>query len=221
MPTSPMKQQAAQLTEQVITLRGSTDIVTEFFYFSINSILFQRGIYPADTFCKVQKYGLTVLISQDEGLKSYLENINRQVAGWLMKGQVQKLVVVISGVESGESLERWVFQVHHERPVEPLRDGDRNAPTPPSTKSRKEVANEIQAIIRQITASVTFLPMFNETCAFDLLVYTNNDAQVPVEWAESDPKYIQDSNEVRLRSFTTQIHKVDTMVAFKSYKDEI
>ncbi len=91
--------------------------------------------------------------------------------------------------------------------------------------------------------------MFNETCAFDLLVYTNNDvsiaenvspapttteftietppacvlmcilfhsyhiqAQVPVEWAESDPKYIQDSNEVRLRSFTTQIHKVDTMV---------
>ncbi len=45
--------------------------------------------------------------------------------GWLMKGQVQKLVVVISGVESGESLERWAFQVHHERPVEPLRDGDR------------------------------------------------------------------------------------------------
>ncbi len=35
---------------------------------------------------------------------------------------------------------------------------------------------------------------------------------MPVEWAESDPKYIQDSNEVRLRSFTTQIHKVDTMV---------
>ncbi len=26
----------------------------------------------------------------------------------------------------------------------------RNAPTPPSTKSRKEVANEIQAIIRQV-----------------------------------------------------------------------
>ncbi len=67
---------------------------------------------------------------------------------------------------------------------------------------------------------------------------------MPVEWAESDPKYIQDSNEVRLRSFTTQIHKVDTMVrgvamhvhlwgisinhrllliqvAFKSYKNEI
>ncbi len=27
----------------------------------------------------------------------------------------------------------------------------RNAPIPPSTKSRKEVANEIQAIIRQVT----------------------------------------------------------------------
>jgi mitotic spindle assembly checkpoint protein MAD2 len=32
---------------------------------------------------------------------------------------------------------------------------------------------------------------------------------------ESDPKYITDSAEVRLRSFTTTVHKVDTMVAYK------
>ena len=30
-------------SKQVITLKGSTDIVTEFFGFSINSILYQRG----------------------------------------------------------------------------------------------------------------------------------------------------------------------------------
>ena len=46
-------------------------------------------------------------------------------------------------------------------------------------KSQKEITSEIQAIIRQITASVTFLPLLDEPCTFDLLVYTDNDVDVP------------------------------------------
>ena len=34
----------------------------------------------------------------------------------------------------------------------------------------------------QITASVTFLPLLHDTCTFDLLVYTDTDSAVPVEW---------------------------------------
>ena len=65
---------------------------------------------------------------------------------------------------------------------------------------------EIQAIIRQITASVTFLPLLSEPCTFDLLVYTNTDVSIPQAWEESDPKYItKKSQEVRLRSFTTKV----------------
>ena len=30
---------------------------------------------------------------------------------WLMNGSVQKLVLVVKGVETGETLERWVFDV--------------------------------------------------------------------------------------------------------------
>ncbi|CAN0508967.1 unnamed protein product, partial [Scytosiphon promiscuus] len=33
----------------------------------------------------------------------------------------------------------------------------------------------IQNVIRQITSSVTFLPLLDEPCSFDLLVYTGND----------------------------------------------
>ena len=71
----------------------------------------------------------------------------------------------------------------------------------------QEITSEIQAIIRQITASVTFLPLLNEQCSFDLLVYTDKEADVPKAWAESDPRFIADSTEVRLRSFTTKVHK--------------
>lgn len=54
----------------------------------------------------------------------------------------------------------------------------------------------------------------SRTGSFDLLVYTKADCAVPAAWEESDPKYIAKSNEVRLRSFTTKVHKVDTMVSY-------
>jgi hypothetical protein len=64
-------------------------------------------------------------------------------------------------------------------------------------KSEKDIMNEIQAIIRQITASVTFLPLLQDACTFDLLVYTDNDVSVPQAWEESEPKYINNQQEVR------------------------
>lgn len=51
---------------------------------------------------------------------------------------------------------------------------------------------------------------------FDLLIYTPQDLTTPAQWEESDPKYIQKSNEVKLRSFTTKIHKIETSVAYRA-----
>ena len=153
------------------------------------------------------KYGLSVLVTSDEGLKGYLVQVLRQLAEWLGKGEVQKLVVVITGVETKEVLERWVFNL----------DTDKAALVPGAVRAKghKEIQGEISAILRQITASVTFLPLLEEPCTFDLLVYTNADCGVPVAWEESDPRYISTSSEVRLRSFTTSIHKVAPSVSYK------
>lgn len=81
-------------TRQAITLKGSTNLVTEFFKYAANtsvmphatfwftfwvtarhSILFQRGVYPADDFHMVKKYGQTVLVTQDLSLENYLEKL--------------------------------------------------------------------------------------------------------------------------------------------------
>lgn len=45
-------------------------------------------------------------------------------------------------------------------------------------KSDKDIMTEIQAIMRQIAASVTFLPNIEEACTFDLLAYTSVDSEV-------------------------------------------
>ena len=40
-------------------------------------ILFQRGVYPADDFHMVKKYGQTILVTQDLALENYLDKFVR------------------------------------------------------------------------------------------------------------------------------------------------
>jgi len=203
-------------TKTEITLKGSVDIVSEFFFTAINSILYQRGIYQPETFKRESKYGLTVLTSTDDGLLKYLAQVMGQVESWLLNGDVQRLVVVVSGVDSGETLERWQFNVALEEDV--CLGEENQKPNQISRlshkKTTKEIHGEIQAIIRQVTASVTFLPLLNEPCSFNLLVYTKKDAVVPTKWEDSDPCYITNSQEVKLRTFTTSITSVLTSSFF-------
>lgn len=65
----------------VITLRGSTDIVKEFFEYSVNTILYQRGIYPPESFKRVSKYGLAMMVTTDDALIEYISNIMNQLQG--------------------------------------------------------------------------------------------------------------------------------------------
>uniref|UniRef100_A0A8C5LR60 Mitotic spindle assembly checkpoint protein MAD2A n=1 Tax=Leptobrachium leishanense TaxID=445787 RepID=A0A8C5LR60_9ANUR len=173
----------------------------------INSILYQRGIYPPETFTRVQKYGLTLLVSTDPELKDYLNKVVEQLKDWLYKCQVQKLVVVITSTDTNEILERWQFDIECDKSLK-----DDNAVR---EKSPKVIQEEIRSVIRQITATVTFLPLLETSCAFDLLIYTDKDLDVPEKWEESGPQFVSNSEEVRLRSFTTTIHKVNSMVAYK------
>ena len=196
-------------SETSINLKGSTEIVVEFFEYCVNSILYQRAIYPPESFKRTSKYGLAMMTATEEGLVAYIGNITRQLESWLLGGAVKKLVLVVKGVESGDTLERWAFNCD-------ATGSDENAK---SDKAIKEITNEIQAIVRQITASVTFLPLLNEPCSFDLLVYADDKAAVPVTWEDSDPCFIANGEDVRLRSFTTKIHQVDLMVSYKM--DEI
>ena len=70
-------------------------------------------------------------------------------------------------------------------------------------------------MFRQITASVTFLPELDGNCTFNVLVYADADSEVPMEWGDSDAKEIIGGEKVQLRSFSTNSHKVDTLVSYK------
>ena len=230
-----------------ITLRGSADTVAEFFGFSINSILFQRGLYDSASFTRQLQYGLSLQVTADPALTSYLTGVLAQLRDWLNKGEVKKLVMVIAKADTEEVVERsvslrsaaarqaawlelssslrlrlivccrapracrWVFNVENEKPAV----GGSGVGSSSAAKSDSVIAKEIAAILRQITASTSFLPLLEGVCTFDLLVYTPTDISTPGEWEESDARSITDAAEVQLRSFSTSRHKINTSVAYK------
>ena len=59
-------------------------LIFMFSAFGINSILYQRGLYPSETFTRVQKYGLTLLVTTDPELIEYLNNVVDQLKGILL-----------------------------------------------------------------------------------------------------------------------------------------
>ncbi|KAI9926111.1 hypothetical protein ASPWEDRAFT_38035 [Aspergillus wentii DTO 134E9] len=207
-----------------LSLKGSGKLVSEFFEYSINSILFQRGVYPPEDFTTVKKYGLNMLVTSDDQVKAYIKKIMSQLHKWMMGGKISKLVVVITDKETGEHIERWQFDVEifgkHSKSKSSRKTADNENATPgdesaPVEKTEKEIQDEIQAIFRQITASVTFLPVLDGDCTFNVLVYADADSDVPVEWGDSDAKEIKNAEKVQLRSFSTNNHRVETLVSYR------
>ena len=138
------------------------------------------------------------MVSTEPEVNKFLENVLSQIKDWLEQRKIKKLVVVLKNVETKETLERWEFQIESEKE----KDGKE---VEKAEKDEKKIKAEIRDVIRQITASVTFLPLLDCLCSFDILVYSHSDTNVPQEWGESDPCYIINS-EVRIESPKFTIH---------------
>ncbi|TIA42129.1 mitotic spindle checkpoint component mad2 [Aureobasidium pullulans] len=205
----PAKKEPKEKSTHKLALKGSSKTVTEFFEYCINTIL-------------VKKYGLNMLVSQDDQVKAYIKKIMSQLNKWMLKSKISKLIIVITSKETGEPVERWQFDVQifgkESKKKGSSKTVDENSDSTTeqaNEKTDQDVQQEIQSIFRQITASVTFLPMLDGNCTFNVLVYADQDSEVPLEWGDSDAKDIQDAEKVQLRSFSTNNHKVDTLVSYR------
>ena len=171
-------------------------------------------------------------------MKAYIRKIMSQLNKWMLGGKISKLVIVITSKDTGENLERWQFDVQlqgkaakakNSPPATPASaaattDGSSSTSKENSTpatvapvpeKTEKEIQEEVQSLFRQITASVTFLPMLDGRCTFNVLVYADGDAEVPMEWGDSDAREVVGGEKVTLRSWGTSSHKVDTLVSYR------
>ena len=148
-------------------------------------------------------------------------------------------MLAIKSVDTEETLERWQFDIHGEDEAGPSAPSSTNAnragtdvPTEGKTpakkkreKTEKEMQGDIREIMKQITSSVTFLPILEDPCessrskrtekrgTFTLLAYTDEsgDVAIPATWGDADPHLIDRGQveQVRLRSFNTNHHSLE------------
>ncbi|KAF6792683.1 mitotic spindle checkpoint component mad2 [Colletotrichum sojae] len=175
-----------------------------------------------------------MLVSSDDQVRAYIKKIMGQLDRWMLRGKISKLVIVITNKDTGEHVERWQFDVQIFGKPKSSKSKSSSKPTdqenespglllsnrpasdaPAPEKTEKEIQDEIAAIFRQITASVTFLPQLGGDCTFNVLVYADADSEVPVEWGDSDAKEIENGERVQLRGFSTSNHRVDTLVSYR------
>ncbi|XP_046663852.1 mitotic spindle assembly checkpoint protein MAD2A [Homalodisca vitripennis] len=201
-----------QQTRSTITLKGSVELVVDYLNYGINSILFQRGIYPPESFNTEEHFGLSILVSTDDKIIGFLKSVLGQIKDWLLNEQVNKMSLVIANVNTKEVLERWDFKLEYEKPEGSATEGGEII----GKKDLKVIQKEIRDVLRQICSTVSFLPLLDCPCSFDLLIYTKKDCQVPNEWDETQPVFIANSQELQMRSFSTSLHKMHTIVSYKA-----
>ncbi|KAF3797790.1 Mitotic spindle checkpoint component mad2 [Colletotrichum gloeosporioides] len=213
-----------------LALKGSAKLVAEFNIMLIRLLLSSFNIRYTPFFSnEVSILRKISLLSSDDQVRAYIKKIMGQLDRWMLRGKISKLVIVITDKDTGEHVERWQFDVQifgksksksksssKAKDQENVAPGDGSAAAEAAPeKTEKEIQDEIAAIFRQITASVTFLPQLAGDCTFNVLVYADADSEVPVEWGDSDAKEIENGERVQLRGFSTSNHRVDTLVSYR------
>lgn len=108
-----------------------------------------------------------------------------------------------------EVLERWDFNVEYES--NPNQEGGEK-----SDKPLKQIKNEIREVLKQIASSIAYLPLLDCLCSFDIQIHTKDDVNLPSEWSDVQPAQINNAQCVKMRSFSTKIHKMETVVTYKN-----
>lgn len=123
-----------------------------------------------------------------------------QVRVWITNSHIRAIAVQISTKQ--QVVERWEFNLNLTQSSTKIE------------KSNQQTTREIGALLRQITASVSFLPVLDSGASFNVLAYTATDAPFPSTWVDAAQSVIADPQVVELRSFTTDTMRVGGMVTY-------
>ncbi len=62
-----------------VSLRGASEMTSSFLKFAVNSILYNRQVFPKQSFASAQRFGCEVHVTKDEWLEKYLTKFFGQV----------------------------------------------------------------------------------------------------------------------------------------------
>jgi mitotic spindle assembly checkpoint protein MAD2 len=125
----------------------------------------------------------------------------------LSKNELTEIYMYIINDETKEAIEKWNFKIEREN----------NDTT--SSKDSKKIQGEIGAVMRQIMSIVSVLPELGSGYAITLGATFKKGCKFPEGWSDSD-LHIEEAEEIKFRSFSTGLHKVEAEVAYKKVNED-
>lgn len=136
-------------------------------------------------------------------------------ADLIMKRMITKVTMCIVTVESKEVVERWDFN------IQPTYDGEQGE-EPAVPKELKKIQSEIRDVMRQIVATISFLPCLDQRCTFDIMLHTVGEVfeanpTMIKQFREEDMASIEieGAQTIALKQFSTGLQTVDTKVVYR------
>ncbi|KAG5644626.1 hypothetical protein DXG03_008104 [Asterophora parasitica] len=105
------------MLESPLTFNQTVKGIAEFIEVAVHTILYVRQIYPADLFIRRKKYDTPVFQSRHPALNEYISGAVKAIGEELIKGTVDKVIVVIKDKEQ-VALERFIFSIENMVQVE-------------------------------------------------------------------------------------------------------
>jgi len=93
-----------------LSFNQTAHAIAEFIEVAIHTILYVRQVYPADIFVRRKKYDTPVFQSRHPSLNEYISGAVKAIGEELIRGKVDKVVVVIKDKEQ-IALERFLFSI--------------------------------------------------------------------------------------------------------------
>lgn len=149
-------------------------------------------------------------MSKDDKICAFIKTVLTQLEEWIARQEVEKISLIIKNVTANEVIECWEFKIQSEIPK-----NGQDAKNPTSTKELKKIQSEIRDVMRQIAATISYLPLIECNCAFDVLVHFLKDIEAPEQWMDTPGVKIQNAQTVQLKSFSTGLQNIDTIVNYK------
>ncbi|KAI9741459.1 MAG: hypothetical protein M1818_004265 [Claussenomyces sp. TS43310] len=172
---------------------------SDFLVVAIHTILFERGIYPVETFISTRKYNFPVRQNRHPKVCKWITDAVAAVEAEMLKGGVQRVAVVIYSRDS-QPLERFMFDVSSFPEVEAAEvltpfergetagegslNGDLHA-------SLVDVEEQLRATVRKLAYCGGKLGPLPEGCTYTVVVELKDTADPPIghpqPWFPSQP----------------------------------
>lgn len=180
------------------TLASLISQFTTFLTVAIHTILYERLVYPPDSFLSARKYNFAVRQSRHPKVCQWINDAVNAIEAELLKGIVSRVAVVIFHPVSCKPLERFMFDVSRFPVVPPgeittpfEREIEHGAPTSTNDKGSVDLDEQLRAVMSKLAVCSSRLQSIPKGCSFTICIELKDDADAPIghpqPWVPSEP----------------------------------